>query len=193
MRKDLPVGSVAELIAYAKTNPGKLNYASSGVGTTLHLSAELFKKMAGVDIAHVAYRGGAPALNDLVGQSVDLMFDNIPGVIGQARAGTVKALAITTAKRSSLAPEYPPIAETLPGYETTSWAGVGVRAGTPKEICERIEAETRTICRDQVLRERLASLVTEAVGSSGLEFAAFIAAERSKWANLIPGLKQRVD
>ena len=193
VRKDLPVNSVAELIAYAKANPGKLTYASSGVGTTLHLSAELFKKMAGVEMVHVAYRGGAPALNDLVGQSVDLMFDNIPGIIGQARAGTVKPLAITLGRRSSLAPEYPPIADTVPGYEAISWAGVGVRAGTPQPIRDKIEADTRTVCQEPGVRDRLAQLVTEVVGSSAGEFSAFIAAERSKWGSLIPGLKLRVD
>ena len=193
VRKDLPVNSVAELITYAKANPGKLTYASSGVGTTLHLSAELFKKMAGVEMVHVAYRGGAPALNDLVGQSVDLMFDNIPGIIGQARAGTVKPLAITLGRRSSLAPEYPPIADTVPGYEAISWAGVGVRAGTPQPIRDRIEADARTVCREPAVRERLAQLVTEVVGSSAQEFSAFIAAERSKWGSLIPGLKLRVE
>src|SRR5262245_55607738 len=192
VRKDLPVNSVAELIAYAKANPGKLNYASSGNGTTIHLSAELFKRMAGVDMVHVAYRGSAPALNDLVGQSVDLMFDNITSIIGQARPGAVKPLGITLTKPSSLAPEYVPIAATLPGYETTSWTAVGVRAGTPKEICDKIEADTRTICQDPMLRERLAALVAETVGSSAAEFTDFIAAERAKWGKLITDLKIRV-
>jgi tripartite-type tricarboxylate transporter receptor subunit TctC len=193
VRKDLPVNSVAELIAYAKANPGKLNYASSGVGTTVHLSAELFKRMAGVDMVHVAYRGSAPALNDLVGQSVDLMFDNITSIIGQARAGAVKALGITTLKRYALAPEYAPVADTVAGYETLSWSGVGVRAGTPKEICEKIEADTRAICQDPQLRERLAGLVAEAVGTGAADFTSFIAEERSKWGKLITDLKVRVE
>ena len=116
MRKDLPVNSVAELIAHAKANPGKLNYASSGIGTTVHLSAELFKRMAGVEMVRVAYRGSAPALNDLVGQNVDLMFDNITSIIGQARAGAVKPLGITTLEAlSTLTPEYAPVADTLAG------------------------------------------------------------------------------
>ena len=153
VRKDLPVNSVAELIAYAKANPGKLNYASSGIGTTVHLSAELFKRTAGVEMVHVAYRGSAPALNDLVGQSVDLMFDNITSIIGQARAGAVKPLGITTLKRSSLAPEYAPVAATVPGFDTASCTGVAVRAGTPKAICDRIEADTRVICEDPLLKE----------------------------------------
>jgi tripartite-type tricarboxylate transporter receptor subunit TctC len=193
VRKDLPVNSVAELIAYAKANPGKLNYASSGVGTTVHLSAELFKRMAGIEMVHVAYRGSAPALNDLVGQNVDLIFDNITSIISQARAGAVKPLGVTTLKPYALAPEYPTVADTVPGYETLSWSGVGVRAGTPKAICDKIEADTRTICQDPALRERLAGLVAVAVGSGSADFAAFIAAERSKWGKLITDLKVRVE
>jgi tripartite-type tricarboxylate transporter receptor subunit TctC len=193
VRKDLPVNSVAELIAHAKANPGKLNYASSGIGTTVHLSAELFKRMANVDMVHVAYRGSAPALNDLVGQNVDLMFDNITSIIGQARAAAVKPLGITLLKRSSLAPEYPTVADTLPGYDTTSWTGVGVRAGTPKEICDKIEADTRTICQDPLLKERLAGLIAETAGLNAADATAFIAAERAKWGKLITDLKVRVD
>jgi tripartite-type tricarboxylate transporter receptor subunit TctC len=193
VRKDLPVNSVTELIAYAKANPGKLNYASSGNGTTIHLSAELFKRMAGVDMVHVAYRGSAPALNDLVGQSVDLMFDNITSIIGQARAGAVKPLGITLTKPSSLAPEYAPIAATLPGYETTSWTAVGVRAGTPKEICDKIEADTRVICQDPMLRERLAALVAETSTFNAAETAAYIASERDKWGKLITDIKLKLE
>jgi tripartite-type tricarboxylate transporter receptor subunit TctC len=193
VRKDLPVDSVAGLIAYAKANPGKLNYASSGIGTTVHLSAELFKRMTGVDMVHVAYRGSAPALNDLVGQNVDLMFDNITSIIGQARAGAVKPLGITLLQRSTLAPEFVPIAETVPGYDTTSWTGVAVRAGTPKAICDKIEADTKSICGDAALKERLAGLVAEAVGTGAGEFSAYVGAERGKWGQLITDLKLRVE
>jgi tripartite-type tricarboxylate transporter receptor subunit TctC len=193
VRKDLPVSSVADLVAYAKANPGKLNYASSGIGTTVHLSAELFKRMTGIEMTHVAYRGSAPALNDLVGQSVDLMFDNITSIIGQARGGAVKPLGITLPQRSTLAPEYPAVADTVPGYATTSWTGVGVRAGTPKEICDRIEADTKTICQDPLLRERLAGLVAETVGMNAAEATSYIASERSKWGKLITDLKVRVE
>jgi tripartite-type tricarboxylate transporter receptor subunit TctC len=193
VRKDLPVSSVAELIDYAKANPGKLNYASSGIGTTVHLSAELFKRMAGVEMAHVAYRGSAPALNDLVGQNVDLMFDNVSSIIGQARGGAVKPLGITLPQRSTLAPEFPAVAETVPGYSTTSWTAVGVRSGTPKEICDRIEAGTQAICQDALLRERLAGLVAETVGTNAADTTAFIASERAKWGKLITDLKVRVE
>ena len=193
VRKDLPVNSVSELIAHAKANPGKLNYASSGIGTTIHLSAELFKRMAGIDMVHVAYRGSAPALNDLLGQNVDLMFDNITSIIGQARAGAVKPLGITLPRRSSLAPDYPPIADTVPGYDTTSWTGVAVRAGTPAAICDKIEADTKIICQDPILKERLAGLVAEPVGSGAADFGAYVAAERAKWGKLITELKLRVE
>ena len=193
VRKDLPVNSVAELVAHAKANAGKLNYASSGVGTTVHLSAELFKRMAGVDMVAVHYRGSAPALNDLVGQNVDLMFDNITSIIGQARAGAVKPLGVTTLKRYALAPEYAPVADTVPGYETLSWSGVGVRAGTPKPICDKIEEGARAICQDPQLRERLVGLVAETIGTGAAEFSAFVAAERTKWGKLITDLKVRVE
>ena len=192
VRRDLPVNSVPELIAYAKANPGKLNYSSPGIGTTVHLSAELFKRMTGVEWAAVHYRGSAPALNDLVAQNTDLMFDNITSIINQVRAGTVKAIGITTLKRYPLAPEFVPVADTLPGFDTMSFSGVGVRAGTPKAICDKIEADTRTVCKDPLLRERLAGLIAETVGSSAAEFAAYIVSERAKWGKLITDLKLRV-
>jgi len=192
VRKDLPVNSVPELIAYCKANPGKLNCASPGIGTTVHLSAELFKRMAGVEWATVHYRGSAPALNDLVGQKTDLMFDNITSIINQARAGGVKPIGITTLGRFPLAPEFVPVADTLPGFDTISFSGVGVRTGTPKAICDRIEVDTRTICKDPLLRERLTGLVAETVGSTAVEFAAFIASERAKWGKLIADAKIRV-
>jgi tripartite-type tricarboxylate transporter receptor subunit TctC len=193
VRKDLPVNSVAELIDYAKKNPGKLNFASSGVGTTVHLSGELFKRMAGIEMVHVAYRGSAPALNDLLGGQVDLIFDNITSIIGHARSGNVKALGITTAKRSPLAPEFPAVADTVPGYETTSWSGVAVRAGTPKEICDKLEADTRKICQDPILKDKLATLIAEPVGSSAAEFQAFVQAERAKWGKLITDIKLKLE
>jgi len=193
VRKDLPVNSVADLIDYAKKNPGKLNFASSGVGTTVHLSGELFKKMAGINMAHVVYRGSAPALNDLLGGQVDLIFDNITSVIGHARSGNLKGLGITSAKRSPLAPEFPTVAEVLPGYETTSWSGIAVRAGTPKEICDKIEADTRKMCQDPYVREKLAPLVAEPVGSSAAEFQAYVKQERQKWGSLITEIKVKIE
>jgi tripartite-type tricarboxylate transporter receptor subunit TctC len=193
VRKDLPVSNVAELIDYAKKNPGKLNFASSGVGTTVHLSGELFKKMAGINMVHVVYRGSAPALNDLLGGQVDLIFDNITSVIGHARSGNLKGLGITSAKRSPLAPEFAAVADTLPGYETTSWSGVAVRAGTPKEICDKIEADTRKFCQEPYVREKLAPLVAEPVGSSAAEFQEYVKQERQKWGSLITEIKLKIE
>lgn len=193
VRKSLEVASTADLIAYARANPGKLNFASSGIGTTLHLSGELFNSMAGTKIVHVAYKGSAPAINDLMGGSVDLIFDNISSIIGQARQGTVKPLAITTAKRSALAPEYPPIADAIPGYDTTSWFGLGAPSGTPKEIRDMIERDARAACEDPNVKQRLAALVAETVGSGAAEFTTYIASERAKWGKLITELGIRID
>ncbi|MEQ1613517.1 MAG: tripartite tricarboxylate transporter substrate binding protein [Hyphomicrobiaceae bacterium] len=185
VRKDLAVNSVAELIAYAKANPGKLNYASSGIGTTIHLSAELFKSMTGTDMTHVPYKGSAPAVNDLLGGQVDLMFDNLPSIIAHARAGKVKPLGITSLKRSTTAPEYAPVADTVPGYSAASWFGVGVKAGTPGPIMDTIEAAVREACTEALVKERLGGLHAETIGSSRVEFAAMIAGERARWGKLI--------
>ena len=193
VRKDLPVNSVQELIAYAKANPGKLNYASSGNGTTVHLSAELFNRMAGVDIKHIPYRGSAPAVNDLLAGQVDLMFDNATSIIGQVRGGTVKALAITTSKPFSQLPDLPPVAQTVPGYDTASWFGIVVRAGTPDDIAGTIEEAVRSAVQEPAVKERLAALIAEPVLSDRKSFADFIAAERRKWGPLIADLKIRVD
>lgn len=193
VRKDLPVKSVAELIDYAKANPGKLNFASPGVGTTVHLSGELFKRMAGVDMVHVPYRGSGPALTDLVAGNVDMMFDNISTVIVHAREGTVKALGITTIERSSFAREYAPIAETLPGYEVSAWWGLGVSAGTPQVICDKLEHDIQAVCRLPDVRDHFGTLAAETVGSSTKYFASFLASEREKWGKLITDLKLRAE
>jgi tripartite-type tricarboxylate transporter receptor subunit TctC len=193
VRKGLEVNSVQELIAHAKANPGKLNYASSGNGTTIHLSAELFKRMTGVDMRHIPYRGSAPAVNDLVAGQVDLMFDNAPSIIGQVRGGTVRALAITTLKPSPLLPDLPTVAETVPGYDTSSWFGVGVRAGTPEEIVARIEEAVRAIVQEPAVKERLAQVIADPVLSDRKSFGEFITAERRKWGSLIKELNIRVD
>ena len=191
VRKGLPANSVAELVAYAKANPGKLNYASSGVGSSPHLAAELFKKMAGVDIVHVPYRGAAPALTDLLGGGVDLTFGTITAIVTHARDGAVKPLGISTERRSPLAPEYPAIAETIPGFDATSWFGVGVRAGVARDLCDKIERDTRAVCQEKGVRDRFATLISETIGSSAADFARYIAAERRKWGKLITDLNIR--
>ncbi|MBX6426320.1 MAG: tripartite tricarboxylate transporter substrate binding protein [Variibacter sp.] len=193
VRKGLEVNSVRDLIAYAKANPGKLNYASSGNGTTIHLSGELFKRMAGVDMKHIPYRGSAPAVNDLVAGQVDLMFDNAPSIIGQVRGGTVKALGVTTLEPTPLLPDLPTVAQTVPGYDTASWFGVGVRAGTPDDIVATIERAARALAQEPVVRERMASVIADPVVSDRKSFTAFIAAERKKWGTLITDLKIKLE
>ena len=182
-----------DFIAYAKANPGKLNYASSGNGTTIHLSAELFKQMTGVEMNHVPYRGSAPAVNDLVAGQVDLMFDNATSIIGQVRGGTVRALGITSLQRSPLLPDLPTIAETVPGYDTASWFGIGVRSGTPDDIVERIEQAVRTATQEAVVKERMAAVIADPVVSDRKTFGEFVLAERKKWGTLITELKIRVE
>jgi tripartite-type tricarboxylate transporter receptor subunit TctC len=193
VRKGLEVNSVKELIAYAKANPGKLNYASSGSGSTIHLSAELFKRMTGTEMNHVPYRGSAPAVNDLVGGQVDLMFDNATSIIGQVRGGTVKPLAVTSLERSPLLPDLAPVADTLPGYDTASWFGVGVRSGTPEDIVATIEKAANALTKEAVVKERFAAVIADPVVSDRKTFGEFVVAERKKWGALITELKIRVE
>ena len=193
VKKDLAVNSVAELIAYAKANPGKLNFASSGNGTTIHLSGELFKRMAGVDMKHIPYRGSSPAVNDLIAGQVDLMFDNAPSIIGQVRGGTVKALGVTTLQPTPLLPELPTVAQTVAGYDTASWFGVGVRTGTPENIVAKIEQAVRALAQEPAVKERMATVIADPVLSDRKIFGAFIEAERKKWGSLINDLKIRVE
>jgi tripartite-type tricarboxylate transporter receptor subunit TctC len=193
VRKGFDVGSVKEFIAYAKANPGKLNYASSGNGTTIHLSAELFKRMTGVDMNHIPYRGSAPAVNDLVAGQVDLMFDNATSIIGQVRGGTVRALGISSLERSPLLPDLPAISETVAGYDTASWFGIAVRAGTPEDVIDKIEQSVRAVTQEPVVKERMAAVIADPVVSSRKTFGEFVVAERKKWGTLINELKIRVE
>jgi tripartite-type tricarboxylate transporter receptor subunit TctC len=187
------IKTVKDLIDYAKANPGKLNYASSGSGSTIHLSAELFKAMTGTQMNHIPYRGSAPAVNDLVGGQVDLMFDNATSIIGQVRGNTVTPLGVTSLKRSPLLPEIPPVADTVPGFDTASWFGVGVRAGVPEEVIAKIEQAAKAIAQEAVVKERMAGVIADPVVSDRKTFAAFIDAERKKWGTLIKNLNLRVE
>ena len=185
--------TVKDVIEYAKKNPGKLNYASSGIGTTIHLSAELFKRMAGVDMVHVAYRGSSLAVQDLVGGQVDLMFDNLPSIYPQIQGGNVKGIAVTQATKSRFAPEFPTVAETIPGYDVQSWFGIGVRAGLPAEIAKKIEDDVVAVCKTETVQKRLNTAGMETVGSSKAEFDTWIATERKRWGGLISELKIKVE
>jgi tripartite-type tricarboxylate transporter receptor subunit TctC len=187
------VKTVNDLIGYAKANPGKLNYASSGNGSTIHLSAELFKSVTGTQMNHIPYRGSAQAVNDLVGGQVDLMFDNATSIIGQVRGNTVTTLGVTSLKRSPLLPEFPAVAETVPGYDTASWFGIGVRAGVSNEIIEKIEQAAKAIAQEAVVKERMAAVIADPVVSDRKTFNEFIVAERQKWGTLIRNLNLRVE
>ena len=187
------VNSVKDLIAYAKANPGKLNYASSGAGSTIHLSAELFKSVTGTAMNHIPYRGSAPAVNDLVAGQVDLMFDNATSIIGQVRGGTVKALGVTSLKRSPLLPDLPTVSETVAGFDTASWFGIGVRAGVPNEVIEKVEQAANALTQEPIVKERMAGVIADPVVSDRKTFGAFVEAERKKWGTLIKDLNIKLD
>jgi tripartite-type tricarboxylate transporter receptor subunit TctC len=179
-----PARSVAEFIAHAKAS--KLAFASSGVGTSIHLSGELLKRVAGIDMTHVPYRGGAPAVADLIPGRVDLMFNVMSSVLPQVRAGQMRGLAVTTAKRVAAAAEFPTFAEAgLPGFEVTGWFGFFVPAKTPPEIVAKIHADTARALADTALRGRLEELGIVVVGSTPAELAAFLKAEMEKWGPVI--------
>ena len=182
----VPAKSIAELIALAKKNPGKLNFASTGSGSSVHLAAELFAVMAGVKINHVPYRGSGPALNDLLGGHVTMMFATLPSAIGIVQGGKVRALAVTGAKRSNVFPNLPTIAEAgLPGYEAELHYGLVAPAGTPRPIVDRLNAALREALNDPALRERLAREGAVPLPSTPEEYAADIDAEEKKWGKIV--------
>ncbi len=182
----LPVKSVKELIAYLKANPGKLSYGSPGLGSTAHLSMELFKSMTGTEITHVPYKGSAGVMADVMGGQIALTMDNIPPYLPQVKAGKLRALAVSPAKRTPAAPELPTVAEAgVPGYDSGAWFGLVAPTATPKAIVDKLAAETQRILKLPDVRERISSLGAEIVGSSPQEFTAFMQAERAKWAKVI--------
>ena len=188
------INSVADLIRYAKANPGKLNMASSGNGTSIHLSGELFKSMTGTYMLHFPYRGSGPALLDLVGGTMDLMFDNLPSALPQIKSGKLKALAVTSAQRSAAMPELPTIAESgVKGFDASSWFGLLAPAGTPTDIIDRIQHETAKSFESPAFKERLLSQGAIPGGQSPAEFAKFIAAESKKWAHVVKVSGAKVD
>jgi len=191
----LPVNSVQELIAYIKANPGKVNFASSGSGTSIHLSGELFKTMTGLQLTHVPYKGSAPALQDLVGGQVQIMFDNLPSSLALIKGGKLKALAVTSAERSSALPDVPTVAESgLPGFEASSWFGLLAPAGTPKEAIAKINGEVAKWLATPEAKEKLAS--QGAIAAAGLtpeDFQKHIASETTKWAKVVKESGAKVD
>lgn len=182
---ELPVKSIAELIEYAKQNPGKLNRASGGSGTSMHLSGELFNSMAGIQIQHIPYKGSAPALTDVMGGQADLAFDSIVIAKPLIEAGKLRALGVTGEERSDALPDVPAIAETLPDYAMTSWIGVLAPAGTPEDRVSALQQEIAKALADEKVANHLKSLAAEPVGSTPAEFKAWIRSETDKWRPVI--------
>ena len=181
----VPAKSVPELIAYAKANPGKISFASAGSGSGSHMSGELFKMMTGVDMVHVPYRGGGPALTDLVGGQVQLMFPGTTASIAYIRAGTLRPLAVTTARRSEVLPDIPTVGDFVPGYESSLMDGLGVPRNTPIEIIERLNKEINAGLADPKLKARFADLGGAALPGSPVDFGKLIAEETEKWAKVV--------
>ncbi len=181
----MPIKTVPEFIAYAKSNPGKLNMASPGIGTPHHVAGELFKMMANVEMIHVPYRGSTPALTDLIGGQVHVAFDTTTAAIEYVRSGKLRALAVTTAQRSEALPDVPTMADFIPGYEATGWYGVGAPKSTPAEIIDKLNREINAALVDGSVSARLDALGVTVVTGSPAEFAKFMAEETEKWAKVV--------
>jgi tripartite-type tricarboxylate transporter receptor subunit TctC len=185
VKPDFPARTVADFIAYAKAHPGKINFASAGTGSVAHVTGELFKMMAGIDMQHVPYRGAPLALADLLGGQVQVMFDNLPSSIDHIRAGRLRALGVSTPKSLELLPGVPPIAEFLPGFETSAFAGIGAPAGTPGAIVDKLNAAVTAALADPQLRARIVDLGGVPMPMTPTEFGLLLAAETEKWAKVI--------
>ncbi len=189
----VPAKTVPEFIAYAKANPGKINYASSGNGSTIHMSAELFKMMVGADLVHVPYRGSAPALTDMLGGQVQVMFDNLPTSLEHIRAGKLRPLAITSATRSELIPDVPTVADFVPGYESSAWYGVGAPKGTPAEIIDKLNKEINATLADPKAKARIAEMGATLITGSPADFGKLVADETEKWGKVVKFSGARAD
>jgi tripartite-type tricarboxylate transporter receptor subunit TctC len=182
---DFPAKNIADLIAMAKANPGKINFGSGGVGTSPHMSGELLEAMAGIKLTHVAYRGTALGMTDLLGGQIPLMFDNLPGSIQQIQAGRVRALGITTAKRVGAIPDVPTIGETVPGYEVFVWFGICAPRGTPPEIVDKLNAAVNAVLANPKIQARFHDLGGDPMPMSSAEFGKLVADETAKWAKVV--------
>jgi tripartite-type tricarboxylate transporter receptor subunit TctC len=188
-----PAKSVQELIAHGKVNSGKFTFASSGIGTSPHLSGELFKRMAGFEMAHVPYRGVAPALNDVIPGRVDMMFNTAAGVLQQVRSGQLRGLAVSSAQRFSTAMEFPPVADTLPGFDVTSWYAFFVPAKTPADVIQKIHTDTVAILAEPAIKTRLVQVGVEVVASTPGELDARLRAETEQWGPVIKAAGIKVE
>jgi tripartite-type tricarboxylate transporter receptor subunit TctC len=180
-----PAKTVSEFITYAKANPGKINYGSAGVGSSLHMAGELFKLMAGVELLHVPYRGSPPALTDLLAGQLQLMFSPLPPSVEYVRSGRLRALAVTTAMRSQALPDIPVVADFVPGYEASAWYGIGAPKSTPSSIIDRLNAEINAGLADPDLKTRLTELGSVPFAGSPSDFGKHLAAETEKWGKVI--------
>src|SRR5262245_25682793 len=191
VNKDVPAKNVAEFIEYVKANPGKVNMASSGNGTSVHLSGEMFMAMTGCKMQHVPYRGAAPAITDMLGGQVQVIFDNMPSIIQHIRSGSLRALGVTTAGRSSQLPDVPPIAETVPNYEASALFGMGAPKDTPKDIIAKLNSEINTLMKEPDMTKRLVELGGEPLVQTPEAFGDEIKAETEKWRKVVEfaGLK----
>ena len=188
-----PAKSVKEFIAFCQQNRGKVTYASSGNGTTLHLSGELFKRLAHVEMTHIPYRGGAPAINDLIPGRVDVIFDNLPSIVSHVRSGSLRGLAVTTRERVPILPDMPTIAETVPGFDVFSWFGFFVPAKTPQDVIAKINAETNSALAYPSVKSRFEDLGAVPKGSTPAELAAFQQSEIDKWGPVIRDAQIKVE
>lgn len=181
----LPIKSIPELIAYAKANPGKLNMASSGNGSTIHMSGELFKMLTGINMVHVPYRGGAPALTDLIAGQVHVMFDNIPTSAEHIKAGKLRGLAVTSTVRSAVLPDLPTVADFLPGYEASAWYGLGAPKNTPSEVIDKVNKAVNAVLADPKSQARFAELGASTLPGSPADFGRLLADETEKWGKVV--------
>jgi tripartite-type tricarboxylate transporter receptor subunit TctC len=193
VRNDLPVSNVQELLDYAKKNPGKLNYGSTGSGSSNHLSMELFMRMTGAKMAHIPYKGSAPATTALLAGEIDALFDNVPNVIQHVKAGKMKAIGVTGLQRASLLPEVPTVASTVPGYEVNVWFGMQVPAGTPRPVVDKLNRDMVTLLKDPEVVKRFRDQGVEVVASTPAEFSALVQKEVVKWTQLIRDANIRVE
>jgi tripartite-type tricarboxylate transporter receptor subunit TctC len=189
----VPVKTVPEFIAYAKANPGRINFASSGIGTSIHMSGELFNMMSGINMLHVPYRGAAQAVTDLLGGQVQVMFDSLPASIEHIRTGKLRALAVTTAKRSDSLPHIPTVGEFVPGYEASQWYGLGTPKNTPAEIVDKLNKGINAALANDKLKARLADLSGTVLPGSPADFGKLIADETQKWGKVIKAASIKPD
>jgi len=189
---DFPAKNVAEFLAYCKANPGKINMASSGAGTSVHMSGELFMYMTGCKMLHVPYKGAGPALTDLMGGQVHVLFDNLPSSIGHIKGGRIRALAVTTTTKTP-ALDVPTVGETVPGYEASAWFGLGMPKGTPKAIVDKVNAEVNRALNDPKFREKLADLGGSPIAGSPEDFGKVIQSEVEKWSKVVKASGAKAD